>query len=124
IKLCNGVDIHLIVVEFSADFDGVSSDHFGKIVQPLKSVAHLLQLICVGANREAVESDTFDSFGLWRQRHNSRSSLTHLETLGSQTDADSPNRFSKVIRVPQVAEVKFIHGRCTDGSCVAQAEQL
>ena len=42
IKLSNGIDVDLIVVELAAHLEGVRSDYFGKIVQPLKSIADLL----------------------------------------------------------------------------------
>ena len=47
-----------------------------------------------------------------------------LEALRGQTDADSSDRFAKVIRVAQVAEAKFIHGGRAERFGVAEAKQL
>src|SRR5271156_4309977 len=53
IKLSGGIDVDLIVMEFAAYFDGMSSCDFGKVVEDLKSVVELLQLICVAQITEA-----------------------------------------------------------------------
>ncbi len=124
IELSDGIDVDLIVVKLAADFDGVGSDHFGKVVEPLKGVADLVQLVGIGSDREAVETDALDSFGLGRQRHDSRSSLAHFEALGGQADAHSADWFAEVIRIAHVAEVEFVHGGRAERFGVAQAEQL
>ncbi len=91
VELGDRVDVDLIVMEFAAHFDRVGSDHFRKIVEHLKRVAGLAQLIGVGADREAVEADAFHSLGFWRQRNNSKSSRADFKSLRCQADAHSSN---------------------------------
>ena len=71
IELRDSVDVDLIVVKFTACFDRVPSNHFGKIVEPLIGISNLVEFIRVRANREAVEGDALDAFCFWRERQDS-----------------------------------------------------
>src|SRR5208282_5706003 len=81
VKLSNRKSIHLIVMEFSPNLDRVFSQHLREIVEPLKSIVHLLEFVRVGPNREAVEVNVLDALGLGRQRNDSRCARPHFETL-------------------------------------------
>src|SRR3984885_9562592 len=81
IELRDGIDVHWIVVGFAAKFQRVPANLFGKIVEPLKRIFNLIQLVRIGADRVAVESNALDAFGFRRQRHDSGGSRTNLEPL-------------------------------------------
>ena len=124
VKLSDGIDIYLVVMEFAACLDGVSSQHFGEVVEQLISVVELLQLICIGSECKTVKADALDSFGFRRERHDAWSSRANGETLGRQAYADSSLWFAQVIGVAQIAEAQFVHRSRAHCFCVAEAEQL
>src|SRR5271156_6084420 len=124
IKLSGGIDVDLIVMEFAAYFDGMSSCDFGKVVEDLKSVVELLQLICVGSEIKAVEADALHTFRFRRQRHDARSSGAHGETLRRQAYADPSHGFAQIICVAQITEAEFIHCRRAQRFRVAKVKQL
>ena len=124
VELRDGVDVDLIVVEFAAHFDGVGSDHFGKIVEPLKGVADLLQLVGVGADGEAVEADAFHSLGFRRQRHDSRSSRPTTNPCDARLTPTPPDWLAEVVRVAHVAEVEFVHGGRAERLGIAQGQAI
>src|ERR1700723_4237950 len=111
-------------MKFAAEFNGVGANHFRKIIEPLKSIAHLIQLVRIRSESEAIEADAFHSLGLRREGHNSRRSRPRHETLRRESHAHTAHRFAEIDSIAQIAEVKFIYGRRAKRIRVTQAEQL
>ena len=124
VELRNGVDVHLIVVKLAAELQRVRADHFRKIIEPLKGVADLIQLVGIRPDSKAVEPtlSTPSVFG---------ESGTIPGVPGptskpceARLTPNSADRFAQVVGVAQIAEVEFVHGGRADAFCVAQIEQL
>ena len=124
VELRDGIDVDLIVVKFAAEFQRVRADHLRKIVEPLECVSNLMQLVGVGADREAVEADTFDAFGFWRERDDARRAGAGDEALRREARADAADGFTEVVRIAQEAEAEFVDGAAAKIFGVTEAQQL
>src|ERR1700722_9472301 len=69
VELGDGIYVDLVVMKFTADFDGVASDNFGKIIEHLKCIVGLFEFVGVGAGGEVIENQILHALVLRSQRH-------------------------------------------------------